>query len=115
MPRMRMWLDSLGAYLEDRIGFDGLRKLAKKKDVPVHRHTHLVLPGWDDPLPLHRPSFGTGVLLLFYYRPSAEEAYESIQFLMAEVTFGWLVRSIHHWAANLMIVTLFLHCSACCS
>ncbi len=51
----------------------------------------------------------TGILLLFYYRPSAEEAYESIQFLMAEVEFGWLVRSIHSWAANLMILTLFLH------
>ncbi len=51
----------------------------------------------------------TGILLLFYYRPSAEEAYESVQFLMAEVEFGWLVRSIHSWAANLMIFTLFIH------
>jgi cytochrome b6 len=49
------------------------------------------------------------VLLLFYYRPSAEEAYESIQFLMAEVEFGWLIRSIHAWAANLMILTVFIH------
>ena len=32
----------------------------------------------------------TGILLLLYYRPSAEEAYESVQFLMAEVQFGWL-------------------------
>jgi cytochrome b6 len=52
---------------------------------------------------------GTGILLLFYYRPSAEEAYESVQFLMAEVEFGWLIRSIHAWAANLMVFTLFVH------
>jgi cytochrome b6 len=52
---------------------------------------------------------GTGILLLFYYRPSAEEAFESVQFLMAEVQFGWLIRSIHAWAANLMIFTLFVH------
>ena len=51
----------------------------------------------------------TGILLLLYYRPSAEEAFESVQFLMAEVQFGWLIRSIHAWAANLMIFTLFVH------
>jgi cytochrome b6 len=51
----------------------------------------------------------TGVLLLFYYRPSAEEAYESVRFLMASVKFGWLVRSIHAWSANLMILTAFVH------
>jgi cytochrome b6 len=51
----------------------------------------------------------TGTLLLFYYRPSAEEAYESVQFLMTEVEFGWLIRSIHAWAANLMIFALFIH------
>jgi cytochrome b6 len=51
----------------------------------------------------------TGALLLLYYRPSAEEAYESVKFLMSEVQFGWLVRSIHAWAANLMILTLFIH------
>jgi len=48
-------------------------------------------------------------LLLLYYRPSAEEAFESVQFLMTEVQFGWLIRSIHAWAANLMILTLFIH------
>jgi len=51
----------------------------------------------------------TWILLLFYYRPSAEEAYESVQFLMAEVEFGWLIRSIHAWSANLMIFALFVH------
>jgi cytochrome b6 len=51
----------------------------------------------------------TGILLLLYYRPSAEEAYESVQFLMTEVQFGWLVRSIHAWSANLMIFALFVH------
>jgi cytochrome b6 len=52
---------------------------------------------------------GTGILLLIYSRPSAQEAYESVQFLMTDVKFGWLVRSIHHWAANLMIFMAFVH------
>jgi cytochrome b6 len=51
----------------------------------------------------------TGILLLLYYRPSAENAFESVQFIMTEVKFGWLIRSIHSWSANLMIATLFIH------
>ena len=51
----------------------------------------------------------TGILLLLYYRPSAGEAFESIQFLMTEVQFGWLIRSIHSWSANLMIFAMFIH------
>src|ERR1019366_1572182 len=51
----------------------------------------------------------TGVLLLLYYRPSPTEAYESVQFIMTRVQFGWLVRSIHSWSANLMILTAFIH------
>ena len=52
---------------------------------------------------------GTGILLLLYYRPSANEAFESIQFIMTEVEFGWLVRSIHSWSANLMVFAMFTH------
>ena len=70
MPRMRMWLDSLGAYLEDRIGFDGLRKLAKKKDVPVHRHTIWYYLGGMT-LFLFVVQIVTGILLLFYYLSSS--------------------------------------------
>src|SRR5438067_11374244 len=51
----------------------------------------------------------TGVLLIHYYRPSATEAYESEQFIVTKVQFGWLVRSIHSWSANLMIFTAFVH------
>src|SRR5439155_5980452 len=41
--------------------------------------------------------------------PSAETAFESVQFIMTEVRFGWLVRSLHSWSANLMIAMLFVH------
>src|SRR5262249_56311998 len=51
----------------------------------------------------------TGVLVLVYCRPSGEEAYESIQFLMTAVPFGWLIRSLHAWAANVMIFMVFVH------
>ena len=51
----------------------------------------------------------TGILLLFYYRPTTTEAYESVQFIMTKVEFGWLIRSVHSWSANLMILAAFIH------
>ena len=51
----------------------------------------------------------TGILLLLYYRPSATEAYESVQFIVTRVPFGWLIRNIHSWSANLLIGAAFAH------
>ena len=51
----------------------------------------------------------TGVLLSFYYRPSAQEAYPSIQYIVTGVSFGWLIRDLHVWSANLIVVVALLH------
>jgi len=51
----------------------------------------------------------TGILLALYYQPSADRAYDSILFIMNRVNFGWLIRSIHSWGANLMILFCVLH------
>jgi quinol-cytochrome oxidoreductase complex cytochrome b subunit len=51
----------------------------------------------------------TGIFLSIYYVPTPEDAYNSIEYIMNEVAFGWLVRGIHHWGATLMVVTVFLH------
>jgi cytochrome b6 len=50
----------------------------------------------------------TGVLLLVYYRPGAE-AYESVRQITFVMHFGWLIRSAHAWAANLMLFAILLH------
>ena len=47
----------------------------------------------------------TGVLLMFRYDASVENAYTSIQYLETQVAFGALIRGIHHWSANLLVVT----------
>jgi quinol-cytochrome oxidoreductase complex cytochrome b subunit len=52
---------------------------------------------------------GTGVLLKFVYQPIPEKAYESILHLQRDVLFGWLIRNIHHWSANALIIVAFLH------
>jgi quinol-cytochrome oxidoreductase complex cytochrome b subunit len=51
----------------------------------------------------------TGILLALYYRPSPDAAYQSILYIMNQVPFGWLIRSIHSWSANLMVATCVLH------
>lgn len=51
----------------------------------------------------------TGVLLSAYYVPHPEQAYDSIQYIMNDVSFGWLIRGIHHWGATIMVIVVFLH------
>ncbi len=51
----------------------------------------------------------TGLLLSMQYVPSENEAYQSIQKIHTGVPLGLMIRSFHHWAANLMVVTVLLH------
>jgi cytochrome b6 len=53
--------------------------------------------------------FITGILLLLYYRPTLKEAHESIQYITADVPFGWLVRQVHAWGATFMMAAVILH------
>jgi quinol-cytochrome oxidoreductase complex cytochrome b subunit len=99
---------ALLAWLDQRLGLESLRHLAEKKEVPVHRHTFWYYWGGMT-LFLFAVQVTTGILLLLYYRPSADEAYESVRFLMTRVQFGWLIRSIHSWSANLMIGAAMVH------
>jgi quinol-cytochrome oxidoreductase complex cytochrome b subunit len=51
----------------------------------------------------------TGVLLIFVYTPSPDAAYESMVALQTEIYFGNLIRNLHHWSGNLMVVVGVLH------
>ncbi len=101
LVRIRGWLD-------ERFGWAELTAPLRKKSVPVHRYSYWYFLGGIT-LFLFLIQVCTGILLLLYYRPSANEAFESVQYIMTRVQFGWLVRSIHSWAANLMIFTAFAH------
>jgi quinol-cytochrome oxidoreductase complex cytochrome b subunit len=95
-------------WLDERLSISALSEIARKKEVPVHRYSIWYYFGGMT-LFLFVVQVVTGILLLLYYRPSAENAFESVQFIITEVQFGWLIRSIHSWSANLMIATLFIH------
>jgi menaquinol-cytochrome c reductase cytochrome b subunit len=55
----------------------------------------------------------TGVLLALYYIPDASgnpaPAYSSVQFIQSNVYLGWLIRGVHFWGANLLIIMVLLH------
>jgi quinol-cytochrome oxidoreductase complex cytochrome b subunit len=51
----------------------------------------------------------TGIFLMFFYRPTAAQAWDDIYTLQTSVTFGLLVRNMHRWAAHLMVISVFLH------
>jgi cytochrome b6 len=101
-------MQSVKDWLDDRLAISSVAKVAQKKEVPLHRHSIWYYFGGMT-LFLFTVQVITGILLLLYYRPSSENAFESVQFIMTEVKFGWLIRSIHSWSANLMIATLFIH------
>lgn len=51
----------------------------------------------------------TGMLLLVYYRPTVQEAFQSVKYIMTTAYMGWLYRQIHAWGANFMVLIVFLH------
>jgi cytochrome b6 len=99
---------SVRAWLVERLPLDDVIDVLRHKRIPHHRYSVWYYFGGMT-LFLFLIQVGTGALLLLYYRPSAAEAYESVQFIVSRVPFGWLVRSIHAWAANLMVASAFAH------
>ncbi len=96
------------AWLDERFGAGTIEDFLRHKTIPIHRHSVWYYFGGMT-LFLFIIQVLTGILLLLYYRPTANDAFESVQYIMTQVQFGWLVRSIHSWSANLMILTAFVH------
>ncbi|MBW2000753.1 MAG: cytochrome b N-terminal domain-containing protein [Deltaproteobacteria bacterium] len=51
----------------------------------------------------------TGFFMAIYYVPSPLQAYDSVDYITFETPMGHIVRGVHHWSANLMVITIFLH------
>ncbi len=100
-PRIFKWLD-------ERLPLQDVVAYFSKKSVPRHKHSFWYYFGGLT-LVFFLVQVISGILLTMYYKPSPEQAYESVQGIVNEVSYGWLVRSIHSWSANLMIGTLFIH------
>ena len=85
---------------------EGLQKLLKK---PVPKKLNFLYCFGGMTFLLFVIQVVTGILLAIYYKPSAADAYTSVKFITNVVPLGWLIRQIHAWGANLMIITVLIH------
>ena len=98
----------LFAWLDERYGISRVREFMRHKTVPMHRGSVWYYFGGIT-LFFFIVQVLSGILLLLYYRVGVESSYESVRFITTKVPFGWLIRSIHSWGANLMILTALIH------
>jgi hypothetical protein len=87
------FLRNLRNWLDERLEWDDLIAPLRKKTVPLHRLSYWYFLGGIT-LFLFVIQVLTGILLLLYYRSGANEAFESVQYIMTRVRFGWLMRAV---------------------
>jgi cytochrome b6 len=95
-------------WLDERYKIADLLDFLAHKSVPKSRHFIWYYLGGVT-LFLFLVQVATGILLLLYYQPGEATAHESVKFLISDVKFGWLMRSMHSWSANLMVGAAFVH------
>ncbi len=93
-------------WLDERLGLNGIYSTVLDRKVPKVNWWFTL---GSASLFLFTIQLVTGIMLTIYYVPSPDHAYDSIQFIMTGVAFGWLIRGIHHWGASLMVLVVFIH------
>jgi len=96
------------SWVNERFRISPLIEFMRHKYVPVHRHTVWYYMG-GVALFLFIVQVVTGILLVLYYQADEDAAFESVRFITTKVQFGWLIRSVHSWSANLMVLFIFIH------
>jgi quinol-cytochrome oxidoreductase complex cytochrome b subunit len=100
-----MW-KKIFAWLDERLGLNGIYKAVLERPEPKGNWWNTL---GSASLFLFLLQGVTGILLTMYYTPSPDHAYDSIQYIMNNVAFGWLIRGIHHWGSSLMVLVVFIH------
>jgi len=104
---MKRQLQSLVAWLEDRTGLPGAVAHFLDEKIPASGGWHQVFGSVA--MFLFLTQAFTGILLAFNYAPTPGEVYNSLRYILTEVTGGRLIRGLHHWGASMMIVVVVLH------
>lgn len=102
-------MSRLGEWIDKRTGISGPVRSFLNYPVPgyVHRNALYMLGGLT--LIMFMLQAFTGILLAFYYVPTPEGAYNSVDFITYQLPLGWLVRGIHHYGSSAMVVLTALH------
>ena len=97
----------LYSWLEHRTGLKPIVHAALYENVPGGARWRYV---WGSTLTFTLViQFITGVFLWMGYAPSSQTAWESVYYIQNVMQGGWLLRGIHHYTAQLMIILLALH------
>src|ERR1039458_3314393 len=102
----RRW-EALREWLEHRTGVQTAVRQFLYEEIPASSGWHQIFGSVAVFLFLTQAF--TGVLLAFNYAPTPGEAYNSLRYILTEVTGGRLIRGLHHWGASMMIVVVALH------
>jgi len=94
-------------WFDERLDLTEISDDIASKYVPPHVNIFYCLGGIT--LTCFLIQFATGFAMTFYYRPTVAEAFNSVSYLMTQVNFGWLIRSIHRWSASMMVLMMILH------
>jgi len=97
----------LGTWLEHRTGLETAARSFLYEDIPASSGWHQVFGSVA--LFLFLVQAFTGILLAFNYAPTPGDAYNSLRYIMTQVTCGQLIRGLHHWGASMMIVVVVVH------
>ena len=85
------------------------RKIGANLTKPVPAHVNWTFTLGSALMALLSVQLLTGALLMVYYKPSAGEAYASVERIITEIPVGWLMRSLHSWGSHLIIIVALLH------
>jgi cytochrome b6 len=94
-------------WFQERLEIQAIADDITSKYVPPHVNIFYCLGGIT--LTCFIVQVATGFAMTFYYRPTVTEAFASVEYLMTDVNFGWLIRSVHRWSASMMVLNMILH------
>jgi len=94
-------------WFQERLEIQAIADDITSKYVPPHVNIFYCLGGIT--LTCFIVQVATGFAMTFYYRPTVTEAFASVEFIMTQVNFGWLIRSVHRWSASMMVLNMILH------
>jgi cytochrome b6 len=100
-------MSSVYDWFQERLEIQAIADDITSKYVPPHVNIFYCLGGIT--LTCFIVQVATGFAMTFYYRPTVSEAFSSVEYLMTEVNFGWLIRSTHRWSASMMVLNMILH------
>ncbi|HXJ42261.1 MAG TPA: hypothetical protein VNH18_23480, partial [Bryobacteraceae bacterium] len=104
---MRRQISALLAALDERTGLPSMVRHFMGEDIPASSGWHQVFGSVA--LFMILVQFFTGIMLAFNYAPTPGQSYDSLRYIMTEVTGGRLMRGLHHWGASMVIVIVVLH------